>query len=1161
MQQKSRKDEHSSTSAATSPTHQKQENAVQLQIPASLDRVPASALAAPSASHLRRRNHRRRRGFGGKNTSFLATSVRYPLSLFRFIFSIRLSYRILKPLPPPPPPVVGPHQNVHPPVPQPFRPGIAVLPSQQYIASASQQYQVVGPNGPAINVGSLPSQPQQTQIPHPMQHSPARPVPPGHIPQVIHMPAIQESRPLLSAIPQPPHVGPPQGYLPNGNPGVAQPSSYNFGPSPYGLSQPSNNAASHYQSMHQINPPSIPASEARVVSSGPESTASVTSTPPTGQLAPVVASAITAPVANLQPKPVSKTPSIWLEHTSADGRRYYYNKKTKLSTWEKPLELMTAIERADATTNWKEYRSPEGRTYYYNKVTKQSKWIIPEDLKLAREQIEKASCMETKMEAGNNEVTSDAVPVSPVEAPSTVDSSSKLASSPVSSAPVTTVMAVQSPMAAVDGLPSATVENYRVQSAAVDVQPSGEDASGVLADSVIDATPDSVDATRSDAIRVSANDAAAPVTVTEINAPVQPHEEADSVKGASETANITASDEKAIEEDHVVYPNKLDARNAFKELLESANVESDWTWEQVMRLIINDKRYGALRSLAERKQYLSQRKKQEADERRARHKKARDEFRRMLEECIEMTSATRWSKAVSIIGDDERFKAVERSRDREDIFVDYMSELEKKERAKAAEEHKRNISEYRQFLESCDFIKASSQWRKVQDRLETDERCGRLEKIDRLEIFQEYVHELEKQEEEQRKLQKEGIRKAERKNRDEFRKLMDEHVAAGTLTAKSNWRDFHLKVKDDPAFLAVSSNSSGCTPKELFEDVLEELQKQFQEDKSRIKDVLKLEKISMRSTWKLQDMKATIEKEITPESISEANLKLVFDELIQRAIEKEEKETKKRKRLGDGFFNLLCSLKDITADSKWEDVLPLFEHSEEYKSIGDEDFLRQIFEEYSAQLKEKYERKRKEEKARKEKAREKEKTSKERKEKDRRHERHSRKDHYEKDHADDANELSVSSDSKRRGKEKDRRHLKLNQDVEDEAASDRNGKDRSRSSHRHSGDRKKLREDRDTPESDKEDRHKRHRREYHNGSLKRSELEELEDGEESYKVDILPDELASSMSQKEREYLVEGVLLAWFPTPMNFCKHTNFGRTGVTEMFPIKQALRGFDRS
>ena len=32
-------------------------------------------------------------------------------------------------------------------------------------------------------------------------------------------------------------------------------------------------------------------------------------------------------------------------------------------------------------------------------------------------------------------------------------------------------------------------------------------------------------------------------------------------------------------------------------------------------------------------------------------------------------------------------------------------------------------------------LQADSQWRKLQDRLEADERCARLEKIERLDIF------------------------------------------------------------------------------------------------------------------------------------------------------------------------------------------------------------------------------------------------------------------------------------------------------------------------------------------------------------------------------------------------------------------------------------------
>jgi hypothetical protein len=36
----------------------------------------------------------------------------------------------------------------------------------------------------------------------------------------------------------------------------------------------------------------------------------------------------------------------------------------------------------------------------------------------------------------------------------------------------------------------------------------------------------------------------------------------------------------------------------------------------------------------------------------------------------------------------------------------------------------------------------------------------------------------------------------------------------------------HLQIKDSHAYLAVASDMSGSTPKELFEDVMEELEKQ-----------------------------------------------------------------------------------------------------------------------------------------------------------------------------------------------------------------------------------------------------------------------------------------------------------------------------------------------
>lgn len=40
----------------------------------------------------------------------------------------------------------------------------------------------------------------------------------------------------------------------------------------------------------------------------------------------------------------------------------------------------------------------------------------------------------------------------------------------------------------------------------------------------------------------------------------------------------------------------------------------------------------------------------------------------------------------------------------------------------------------------------------------------------------------------------EQVRRQERKNRDEFRKMLEEHVAEGMLTAKTRWRDYCAQV-------------------------------------------------------------------------------------------------------------------------------------------------------------------------------------------------------------------------------------------------------------------------------------------------------------------------------------------------------------------------------
>ncbi|KAI3504909.1 hypothetical protein L1887_26695 [Cichorium endivia] len=512
--------------------------------------------------------------------------------------------------------------------------------------------------------------------------------------------------------------------------------------------------------------------------------------------------AITVPNVN------QEASSDWQEFTAADGRRYFYNKRTKMSSWEKPLDLMTSLEKADSSSVWKEFTTAEGKKYYYNKETKQSKWTIPDDLKLAREQADKEASRSSQSFPCMNSVNDS------------------LTINEVASSPVT-----------VDEAPS-----------------------------VVANTSSSPKISHSHAVKV----------------------------------NVVQSEEKVMDVEPLLYANKQEAKVAFKSLLESANLEADWSWEQAMRVIINDKRYGALKTLGERKQafneFLIEKKKLEAEERRLRLKKAKEEFIKMLEESKELTSSMRWSNVIALFEDDKRYKAVERPSDREDLFQDYLVDFKKKERAKAQEEKRRNRLEYRNFLENCGFVKVDTQWRKVKDRLEDDERCSRLEKIDRLEIFQEYIRDLEKEEDEQRKLKKEEIKRMERKNRDDFSKMLEDDVASGILTAKTQWVDYFQKVKESVPYRAVASNTGGATPKDLFEDVSEELETKYHEDKTRVKDAMKIKKVTVGPEWTFKDFKDAIEDDdIISPPLSDINLQLVFEDLLKRAKEKEKKKHKRER--------------------------------------------------------------------------------------------------------------------------------------------------------------------------------------------------------------------------------------------------------------------------
>lgn len=72
---------------------------------------------------------------------------------------------------------------------------------------------------------------------------------------------------------------------------------------------------------------------------------------------------------------------IWETATDENGAVYYFNTETNETSWEKPDEMVSEVDKLLQGTDWERYETDEGQTYYYNTKTEESSWELPEEIK------------------------------------------------------------------------------------------------------------------------------------------------------------------------------------------------------------------------------------------------------------------------------------------------------------------------------------------------------------------------------------------------------------------------------------------------------------------------------------------------------------------------------------------------------------------------------------------------------------------------------------------------------------------------------------------------------------------------------------------------------------------------------------------------------------
>ncbi|XP_021434847.2 pre-mRNA-processing factor 40 homolog A isoform X2 [Oncorhynchus mykiss] len=581
---------------------------------------------------------------------------------------------------------------------------------------------------------------------------------------------------------------------------------------------------------------------------------------------------------------------------------------------------------------WTEHKSMDGKTYYYNTETKQSSWEKPDDLKSPAEQmLSKCPWKEYKSDNGKAYYYNSQTKESRWTKPKELEDLEAM------------IKAEENGTSEV-GAPCAVI--------APTLQP---DSAAVMATMMME-MPVMMPITTVLEEQMSQ----VPMHVAEVSAeaPVNSTEEAVSMEAPA--SNDASKDERPeLVKKTYKWNTKEEAKQAFKELLKEKGVSSNASWEQAMKMIINDPRYSALPKLSEKKQafnaYKVQTEKEEKEEARLKYKESKETYQRFLENHEKMTSTTRYKKAEQMFAELDVWSTVP-ERDRLEIYEDVLFYLAKKEKEQAKQLRKRNWEALKNILDNMANVTYRTTWSEAQQYLldnptfAEDEELQNMDKEDALICFEEHIRALEKEEEDEKQKTLLRERRRQRKNRESFQKFLDELHDHGQLHSMSAWMEMYPTVSSDIRF-ANMLGQPGSTPLDLFKFYVEDLKARYHDEKRIIKDILKDKNFLVEVNTSFEDFGSVISSDKRAMTLDAGNIKLAFNSLLEKAEarerEREKEEARKMKRKEATFKSMLKQATPaLEPEATWEGVRERFLKESAFEDVTLESERKRIFKDF-----------------------------------------------------------------------------------------------------------------------------------------------------------------------------------------------------------------------
>lgn len=394
----------------------------------------------------------------------------------------------------------------------------------------------------------------------------------------------------------------------------------------------------------------------------------------------------------------------WSEHRSPDGRMYYYSMKTSESVWEKP-EALRNLDMARDVAAAKLRKEAELKME--QKSDSQIDMSFPPKLMNgSNSDIGSFKRKDEELQESNKKAKLDEKPK--LEKLKVQDKTRPVSSTPVEGTPWCVVWTG-------DGRVFFFKPSTRTS-----VWEKPDDLKGRSdVDKMVSNPPEVVQALKSaeSPTKKSKSDSDKSSQDSSINSKNDVESKVNLMKDSAMEAELRAARERAV----VPLETRI---TQFREMLSEKEVSAFSTWEKELHKIVFDPRYLLLTS-KERKQvfekYVKERADEERQEKRNKMKMRREAFRQLMEEA-NLSTKTSYNEFSSKNCKDERYKNIEKSREREGLFNEYMIELRKQEKEEKALRREQARKQFIELLKEHSEIDRHTRWPEIKKKLDHDSR-------------------------------------------------------------------------------------------------------------------------------------------------------------------------------------------------------------------------------------------------------------------------------------------------------------------------------------------------------------------------------------------------------------------------------------------------------